>query len=41
MQTDVVVNNDYYRAFTKPMCTLETAGIERIEPDGIVTTDGR
>ncbi len=33
-------SNDYYRAFTKPHVHLETNGIERIEPDGIVTTDG-
>lgn len=33
-------SNDYYRAFTKPHVHLETGGIERIEPDGIVTADG-
>ncbi|WP_343710177.1 NAD(P)/FAD-dependent oxidoreductase [Mycobacterium sp.] len=33
-------SNDYYRSFTKPHVHLETAGIERIEPDGIVTKDG-
>jgi cation diffusion facilitator CzcD-associated flavoprotein CzcO len=33
-------SNDYYRAFTKPHVHLETNGIERIEPDGVVTTDG-
>jgi cation diffusion facilitator CzcD-associated flavoprotein CzcO len=33
-------SNDYYRAFTKPHVHLETNGIERIEPDGIVTGDG-
>ncbi len=34
-------SNKYYRAFTKPHVHLETAGIDRIEPDGIVTRDGR
>jgi cation diffusion facilitator CzcD-associated flavoprotein CzcO len=34
-------HNSYYRTFTKPNVHLETAGIERIEPDGIVTVDGR
>ncbi|WP_024440132.1 NAD(P)/FAD-dependent oxidoreductase [Mycobacterium sp. UM_WGJ] len=34
-------SNDYYRSFTKPHVHLETTGIERIEPDGIVTVDGR
>lgn len=34
------LSNTYYRTFTKPNVHLETAGIERIEPDGIVTTDG-
>jgi cation diffusion facilitator CzcD-associated flavoprotein CzcO len=34
-------NNDYYRAFTRPNVRLETAGIDRIEADGIVTADGR
>ena len=33
-------SNAYYRAFTKPNVHLETAGIERVEPDGIVTRDG-
>jgi cation diffusion facilitator CzcD-associated flavoprotein CzcO len=33
-------SNDYYRSFTKPHVHLETNGIERIEPDGIVTADG-
>lgn len=35
------VSNVYYKALTKPHVQLETVGIERIEPDGIVTTDGR
>jgi cation diffusion facilitator CzcD-associated flavoprotein CzcO len=34
-------SNDYYRSFTKPHVHLQTAGIERIEPDGIATADGR
>ena len=33
-------SNGYYRSFTKPHVHLETNGIERIEPDGIVTADG-
>jgi cation diffusion facilitator CzcD-associated flavoprotein CzcO len=33
-------SNNYYRTFTKPNVHLETSGIERIEPDGIVTADG-
>ena len=33
-------SNAYYRAFTKPNVHLETAGIERVEPDGILTRDG-
>jgi cation diffusion facilitator CzcD-associated flavoprotein CzcO len=34
-------SNSYFRAFTKPHVHLETTAIERFEPDGIVTTDGR
>jgi cation diffusion facilitator CzcD-associated flavoprotein CzcO len=33
-------SNDYYRSFTKPHVHLETSGINRIEPDGIVANDG-
>jgi cation diffusion facilitator CzcD-associated flavoprotein CzcO len=33
-------SNHYYRSFTKPHVHLEVGGIERIEPDGIVTADG-
>jgi cation diffusion facilitator CzcD-associated flavoprotein CzcO len=33
-------SNDYYRTFTKPNVHLETNGIQRVEPDGIVTADG-
>lgn len=34
------ISNSYYRAFTKPHVHLETNGIERIEPDGIVAKGG-
>lgn len=34
-------SNTFFRAFTKPNVHLETTSIEHIEPDGIVTTDGR
>jgi cation diffusion facilitator CzcD-associated flavoprotein CzcO len=34
------MSNTYYRAFTKPHVHLETNGIERVEPDGIVACDG-
>jgi cation diffusion facilitator CzcD-associated flavoprotein CzcO len=34
------ISNSYYRAFTKPHVHLETSGIERIEPDGIIARDG-
>jgi cation diffusion facilitator CzcD-associated flavoprotein CzcO len=34
-------SNTYYRAFTKPNVHLEPTSIERVEPDGIVTADGR
>lgn len=34
------ISNDYYPTFTQPHVHLETAGIERIEPDGIVANDG-
>lgn len=33
-------SNSYYRTLTKPHVHLETNGIERIEPDGIVTAGG-
>ena len=33
-------SNGYYRTFTKPHVHLQTSGIERIEPDGIVSVDG-
>lgn len=34
-------NNDYYKIFNRPHVRLETTGIDHIEPDGIVTADGR
>jgi cation diffusion facilitator CzcD-associated flavoprotein CzcO len=34
-------SNTYYRAFTEPNVHLESTSIERVEPDGIVTADGR
>jgi cation diffusion facilitator CzcD-associated flavoprotein CzcO len=33
-------SNTYYPTFNRPNVTLETASIERVEPDGIVTADG-
>jgi cation diffusion facilitator CzcD-associated flavoprotein CzcO len=33
-------SNSYYRTFSKPHVHLETSGIDRIEPDGIVACDG-
>jgi cation diffusion facilitator CzcD-associated flavoprotein CzcO len=33
-------SNEYYRTFTRPNVHLETSGIDRVEPDGIVTADG-
>ena len=34
------LSNTYYRTFNKPNVRLETAGIERLEADGIVAKDG-
>lgn len=34
-------SNEYYPTFTRPNVELVTDGIARIEPDGIVTSDGR
>ncbi len=34
-------SNDYFPTFTRPHVHLETESIARIEPDGIVTADGR
>ncbi len=33
-------SNTYYSTFAKPNVTLQTSGIDRIEPDGIVALDG-
>ncbi len=33
-------SNDYYRMFNKPHVHLQSSGIERIEPDAIVSSDG-
>ncbi|MET0896313.1 MAG: NAD(P)/FAD-dependent oxidoreductase [Mycobacterium sp.] len=33
-------SNTYYRTFAKPQVHLQTTGIERMEPDGIVAGDG-
>jgi cation diffusion facilitator CzcD-associated flavoprotein CzcO len=33
------LSNSYYRTFTKPHVHLETGGVKRIEPDGIVGCD--
>jgi len=34
------LSNSYYHTFTKPHVHLDTGGIARIEPDGIVASDG-
>lgn len=34
-------SNIYYRTFSRPHVHLETAGIDRIDPDGVITADGR
>jgi cation diffusion facilitator CzcD-associated flavoprotein CzcO len=34
------LSNSYYHTFSKPHVHLETSGITRIEPDGIVGSDG-
>lgn len=33
-------SNKYYRVFTNPNVHLEDSGIDRIEPDGVVASDG-
>jgi cation diffusion facilitator CzcD-associated flavoprotein CzcO len=33
-------SNHYFRAFTKPNVHLQTSGIARIDPDGVVANDG-
>jgi len=37
----LVMSRDFYPALTKPNVSLETEGIERVEPRGVVTRDGR
>jgi cation diffusion facilitator CzcD-associated flavoprotein CzcO len=37
----LVISPDFYQAIQKPNAELETAGIERIEPRGVRTRDGR
>lgn len=34
-------SNDYFPTFNQPHVHLETTAIDHVEPDGIVTTDGR
>lgn len=34
------LSNSYYHTFTKPHVHLETSGIERIDPDGVLAEDG-
>ncbi|OLR93022.1 flavin-containing monooxygenase [Actinokineospora bangkokensis] len=34
-------SNDYFPAFNRPTVHLETSPIARVEPDGLVTADGR
>lgn len=36
----LLISNDYFPALARPDVTLETAGIERITPEGVVTRDG-
>lgn len=36
----VLISDDYYQALTRPNVEVVTTAIERIVPDGIVTTDG-
>lgn len=37
----ILLSDDYYPTFLRPNVTLETSGIERVEPDGVRLTDGR
>ena len=37
----LVMSTDFYPALAKPNVSLETEGIERVEPGGVVTRDGR
>jgi cation diffusion facilitator CzcD-associated flavoprotein CzcO len=37
----ILISDDYYQALTRENVELVTAGIERVEPDGVRTRDGR
>jgi cation diffusion facilitator CzcD-associated flavoprotein CzcO len=37
----ILISNDYLRAFDRPDVELVTAGIDHVEPDAVVTADGR
>lgn len=37
----LIISSDYYPALQKPNVSLETSGIERIEPDAVITSDGQ
>jgi cation diffusion facilitator CzcD-associated flavoprotein CzcO len=37
----ILISDDYYQALARENVELVTAGIERIEPDGVLTRDGR
>jgi cation diffusion facilitator CzcD-associated flavoprotein CzcO len=37
----LIISPDFYRAIQQPNAELETAGIERIEPRGVCTREGR
>src|SRR5439155_1608739 len=41
MCTRLVVSSGFYGAMQRPGVELETAGIERVEPAGLVTSDGK
>lgn len=36
----LLISNDYFPALVRPDVSLETAGIERITPEGVVTSEG-
>ncbi|UNB53141.1 NAD(P)/FAD-dependent oxidoreductase [Mycolicibacterium sp. YH-1] len=36
----ILISNDYYPALTRPNVTLDTSGIARVTPSGVVTGDG-
>lgn len=37
----ILISNDYLPTFNRPDVTLVTTGVQRIEPDAVVTADGR